>query len=256
MGASMLFLTVSEVQGHNEPCPFANGTGRGRLGNTSASSATQRRFFMPAAIVSMAAGIGTPSGVPVPWFRSSTPDVSRHPIVVEGDRDGFQTNQESEMSVTTPKGNAPEIRPNTSSDSITWVKEQTVIKRIRRALATKGHYLQKSRIGTDAFKELGQYAVLDDHFIPLTTDCKLPELAKFLGVLADDELIDPPLGRGWVHQVVRLSQVDGVIYSTPVSRTYTTKEAAERAAAKFAGDDVGIHSWDVEVKGGKQNADH
>ena len=153
------------------------------------------------------------------------------------------------------KGTSPEICPNSSSDSITWVKEQTVIKRVRRALAAKGHYLQKSRSGSDAHTELGEYCVLNDRFVPLSTHCKLPELAKFLGVLADDEMVDIPHGRGWVHQVVRLSQVDGVIYSTPISRAYSTKEAAERAAAKFAGDDVGIHSWDVEVcaKGGTKN---
>ncbi len=91
------------------PCRYAYRTRRRNLGNTSASSAAHRRFFVPTAIVAMAAGIGTPYGVPVPLFRFSTANVSRHPISVETDGDGFQTNKESEMSVTTPSG---EFRPN------------------------------------------------------------------------------------------------------------------------------------------------
>ncbi len=70
------------------------------------------------------------------------------------------------------------------------VTRPTLEKRVRRALAAKGHYLQKTRFGTDARIELGEYCVLDDHFIPLSADCRLPELARFLGVLADGEIIE------------------------------------------------------------------
>lgn len=227
-------LTVSEVQGHNEPCPFANGTRRENLGNTSAQSATQRRFFVPAVIMSMTAGIGTPSGVPVPLFRFLTLIVSRHPTAVRSDGDGFQRNKESEMSATTHKGNTPEIRPNTSSDSITWVKQGTVVKRTRRKLAERGHYLQITRAGTDARQELGEFAVLNDRFIPISTDCKLDELARFLGVLDDDELIDTPPGKGWRHYVARAKTIklDGIecITHERLTRDFSTAKAAEKAA--------------------------
>lgn len=164
------------------------------------------------------------------------------------------------MSATTHKGNTPEIRPNTVSDSITWVKEQTVIKRVRRALAAKGHYLQKSRIGTDACKELGEYAVLDDRFIPLSTRCKLPELAKFLGVLADDEAIDPPTNLGWLYHIARQTTVtvEGVpcIYNQQITRDFTTEKAARKAAEGIEDrEGLVICSWDASNrKGGTHNA--
>lgn len=129
------------------------------------------------------------------------------------------------------------IRPNITPSEISeirWVKEQTVIKRVRRALAAKGHYLQKSRSGSDAHTELGEYCVLNDRFVPLSTHCKLPELAKFLGVLDDDEMVDIRPGNGWRHYVARAKTIklDGIecITHERLTRDFSTAKAAEKAA--------------------------
>lgn len=85
------------------------------------------------------------------------------------------------MANATPRG---AIRPNST------VSRSTLEKRVRRALSAKGHYLQKTRPGSDARIELGEFAVLNDRFVPLSTHCKLPDLAKFLGVMTDQEAIE------------------------------------------------------------------
>lgn len=159
-----------------------------------------------------------------------------------------------------PKNTSPLIYPDGTKTSIVWVKEQTVIKRIRRKLAERGHYLQITRAGTDARTELGEYCVLDDRFVPLTTDCKLPELARFLGVLADDERLDPKPNKGWMYHIARQTTVtvEGVacIYNEQITKDFTTEKAA-RKAAEGIDDREGlvICSWDASNrKGGKDNA--
>jgi len=91
------------------------------------------------------------------------------------------------------------------------VSRPTLEKRVRRALAAKGHYLQKTRFGTDARIELGEYCVLDDHFIPLSADCRLTELARFLGVLADEEQIEAE--HEWCPVIIKV--IDSAAISVP-----------------------------------------
>ena len=121
-----------------------------------------------------------------------------------------------------------------TADTVTWVKELTVIRRIRRALAKKNHTLLITREGTHARRDLGLYAVLDADQEVIERNADLANLARFLGVLAPLEMIDPPLGRGWKHYVARqvTVEVDGVpcLYNEPVTRVYSTPEAARRAA--------------------------
>jgi hypothetical protein len=123
----------------------------------------------------------------------------------------------------------------TTSD-IRWVKEPTVIKRIRRKLAEQGKSLLKTRIGTTAHRELGEFAVLNSKHEVEIKLVNLRLLAMNLGVLANDERIDPPSNRGWLHYVARQTtiEIDGVtqIYNQPVTKkAYTTPEAALKAAA-------------------------
>jgi hypothetical protein len=154
------------------------------------------------------------------------------------------------------------IRPNSNGSDIRWISQATIIKRIRRKLAERGHYLQITREGSDARRELGEFCVLDDRFIPLSTNCKLAELAKFLGVLAAGEAIDPPSDKGWRHYVARqvTVEVNGkpCLYNEPVTRTYTTPEAARRAAAGIKDrEGLVLCGFDASlVKGGTKNADH
>lgn len=119
--------------------------------------------------------------------------------------------------------------------TVFWVKEATVIKRIRRKLAERNHSLLITREGTQARRELGLYAVLGaDHGV-IDKQVDLSKLARFLGVLAEDELVDPPMDRGWLFYVGRYERVvvDGIEcnYARPITREYTTEAAARKAVA-------------------------
>ena len=131
-----------------------------------------------------------------------------------------------------------EIRPHTPTSEIRWVREATCIKRIRRKLAERNHKLLITREGTQARREWGEYAVLDADGDVLQKDANLSDLGRFLGVLADDERVDPPIHRGWLHYVarVRTVHVDGIEarYHERLTRDYTTQEAARKAAERIA----------------------
>lgn len=89
-------------------CRYAYRTGRRGPETKGASSATRGRFLLPA-VFPMAAGSGTPSGVPVSFGPVREPAVIRHPIVFAGEVADSSTPKESEMSNDTSK---PENRPN------------------------------------------------------------------------------------------------------------------------------------------------
>lgn len=74
---------------------------------------------------------------------------------------------------------------------IHFIFRSTLEKRVRRALASKGYRLLKSRAGTAAFREYGQYAVENGirRIIAINHDLSL--LAHELGVLADNERLQP-----------------------------------------------------------------
>ena len=72
------------------------------------------------------------------------------------------------------------------------VRENTIIRRIRRKLATRGHSLIVTRHGTPARDDLGMFAIKDEHGEVLQRDANLEPLARFLGVLADHETTEPP----------------------------------------------------------------
>ena len=117
--------------------------------------------------------------------------------------------------------------------TITWVKEPTVIKRIRRALSARNHRLVITREGSQARRELGMYSVLDADDEVLQHDADLTSLARFLDVLAADEHIEPPPLKNWLFYVARYERVvvDGIEanYAAPITRMFSTAAAARRA---------------------------
>ena len=136
------------------------------------------------------------------------------------------------------KNTQARIHADSTTDTITWVREASVIKRIRRKLAERNHHLVITRLGTQARVKLGEYAVLNDQGEVLDKDCNLADLARFIGVLAADEMIDQPLNRGWRYYIGRTERVmvDGISanYARPITRTYTPEAAARRAVAHLA----------------------
>lgn len=145
-------------------------------------------------------------------------------------------------NIDTPTG---EIRPNTPSTTSTdpgrdfrWVREATVVKRVRRKLAERHHRLIITREGTAARREWGLYAILDAGGEVLQRNANLADLARFLGVLATHERIEPRGFQGWRHYVGKVETVivDGVSasYARPITpRTYTTEAAARRAVEQL-----------------------
>lgn len=135
-------------------------------------------------------------------------------------------------------------------DTVFWVREATCIKRIRRKLAERNHRLVITRLGTQARVELGEYAVLNDQGEVLDKDCNLADLARFIGVLAPEEMIDPRVDKGWRFCVARREQVeiDGkkYLHNRPLTRDYSTEEKAKQAAAHIQ-DRTGLVlvSWDA-----------
>ena len=120
-----------------------------------------------------------------------------------------------------------------TTQTATWVRLPMLVKRIRRHLAKRKHSLLISSEGTQARVEYGQYAVLDEHQQILSANCHLPDLARFLGVLADDEIVEPPANVGWRFHVARKHSgiVDGqtVKWLERLTRDYRTERAARKA---------------------------
>ena len=143
------------------------------------------------------------------------------------------------MANATPKG---AIRPKTTqtlhnadgtTSTIRWVREGTVIKRLRRFLAKTGCTLHISREGSADRQRHGEYFIRDQDGDVAHDNVNLEEWLRSCDLLADDERIDPPLDRGWLFYVGRYERVtvDGIDcnYARPITRTYTTEAAARRA---------------------------
>ena len=74
---------------------------------------------------------------------------------------------------------------------VSFVSRQTLEKRVRRALASKGHRLLKSRPGTAAFREFGLYSIENGLRRIVAVNHDLSLLAHELGVMADHERLQP-----------------------------------------------------------------
>ena len=157
------------------------------------------------------------------------------------------------------QGNTPAIRPNSTLSEIRWVKEATAVKRLRRHLATIGQQLVITKAGTWQRQHWGRMAIVEDTGEVYLKSVDLQSRLRAFGLMADDEQIEIE-GRAWRFFVARhrVEIIDGrsVGYNDQVSREYTTRAAAEKAADRIGGEDLAIVGFDAGlVKGGTKNAD-
>ena len=147
------------------------------------------------------------------------------------------------MQKQTSQGSKPAIRPKSTQliradgteSSIHWVRRDSLVRRLRRHLAKKNHRLLISAECSPARDELGEYAVIGADGHPLQVRADLDKLARFLGVLADDELVEPPAGKGWVYHAARehVEIIDGkrVRLRDRLTKDYRTERAARKAVS-------------------------
>lgn len=255
MAAAHPCLTVSEVQGQNASQSLdASRAGRRGPVIVGAQSATRGRFLLSGRF--MAAGSGTPSGVPV-LRPVREPAVIRHPIVFAGEVADSSTERRSPIMANANTPGA--IRPNSTLSEIRWVKEATAVKRLRRHLATIGQQLVITKAGTWQRQHWGRMAIVEDTGEVYLKSVDLQSRLRAFGLMADDEQIEIE-GRAWRFFVARhrVEIIDGrsVGYNDQVSREYTTRAAAEKAADRIGGEDLAIVGFDAGlVKGGTKNAD-
>jgi hypothetical protein len=163
--------------------------------------------------------------------RTATPDRSLG--------DGIQPDQEQTIMNTSHQGAQPENCP-------AFIARATLEKRVRRALAKQGRKLLKSRAGTPALREHGRYAVVDAGGAVIKTRMDLATLARELGVMTNEEYLDPR--SDWRYFVARQHQkvIDGrvVLFNDRVSRNFLTMEQAEAHALEMGGP-LGIVGFDV-----------
>ena len=121
-----------------------------------------------------------------------------------------------------------------TAQTVFWVREAAVIKRIRRKLAKRNHRFVISREATRARTEFGLYSILDANGDVLQRDANLADLARFLNVLADHETLEPARERGWRYHVCKRVAVehDGItrVCVEPITKTFTSEKAAWKAA--------------------------
>ena len=165
----------------------------------------------------------------VPPTRLATGERSKQPLL-----------EDSIMAINaTPTG---EIRPKTtqvinadgSVSSVILVAQATVIKRIRRKLAQRHHRLVITREGTQARKDLGEFAVLDAHEEILTKNADLTNLARFLRVLGDHEMLEAPADKTWrFFGVTEDEGDDGQVTRRRITASYRNERQVRHALAKI-----------------------
>jgi hypothetical protein len=82
-----------------------------------------------------------------------------------------------------------------TTPAISFVSRATLEKRVRRELAKRGRKLLKSRPGTPAFREYGQYAIENDLRRVIAVNHDISLLAHELCVLGDNERLKPKYHR-------------------------------------------------------------
>ena len=250
-------LHVRHAQGHNERKfqPMAGISYRHNAITRAVNPAMLRRIkrhsegafsclsssqITPWGVIStMAAGVGTRTSgrtlSPVLTTRTSPPPKPSTEVA-----DSVTTAKESTMN-TSPKGTLPENFP-------VFILRATLEKRVRRELAKQNRKLLKSRPGTPAYREYGQYAIENDRRTVLETHLDLVKLARDLGVMQAHEYLDPH--SDWRYYVVRhTTQIIGgkTIHSFDrLSRNFPTRAEAERHADRVKDDGpIGICGFDA-----------
>ena len=142
------------------------------------------------------------------------------------------------------------IHANGTTDSITWIREATAIKRLRRHLAKSGCSLHITREGSPDRQRHGEYFIRDQEGHLIDDKINLEAWLRAYNLMADDERIEPPPEKGWRYFVARhrIVQVDGVNarYAEPISREFTSRSAANRAAQGISDrDDLVLVAYDA-----------
>jgi hypothetical protein len=140
---------------------------------------------------------------------------------------------------TSHQGAQPENYP-------AFIARATLEKRVRRELAKRNRKLLKPRAGTPALREHGCYSVVDADGTVLKTRLDLATLARELGVMTNEEYLDPR--SDWRYFVARQHQkvIDGktILFNDRVSRNFLSREQAEAHALEMDGP-LGIVGFDA-----------
>lgn len=238
-------LTVRAASGQTADRHRHNAmTGIGLPKTSGMNGRDESGFFVPSALVRSMAGRGGELKSSPMLVSVDQPKPDRHPLIGLSGRRG-QTRLRAKPMATNPQGNTPALRPKStqliaadgSTGTITWIRRDSLVRRLRRHLAKKNHRLVISAEATASRDELGEYAVIGADGHPLQTHAYLDKLARYLGVLADDELVEPSPERGWRFFAARktIITVDGKDYwhSERLTKTFSTEKAARKAVAKI-----------------------
>ena len=119
-----------------------------------------------------------------------------------------------------------------------YITLDSAVKRVRRHLAKSGASLIKSKPGTKAWRELGDFSIRDASGEVLMKSVNLRSLMEAAEILADDEMIELPGFSGWRWYVARQTAVKNggqtVLCNEPLTRVYFTEKQARRAAESIA----------------------
>ena len=161
----------------------------------------------------------------------------------------------------------PQLEDNTMSQdnsigasvaiTFKYISLDTAVKRVRRHLAKTGGSLIKSKPGTKAWAELGDFAIKDASGEVLMKSVNLRSLMEAADILANDEMIELASKPGWRYYVARqiAVQEDGKTHyrNEPLSKVYFTERQAIRAADSIADRD-GVVVVGFNANGGKHDA--
>lgn len=176
----------------------------------------------------------------------------RHPVIGLARWRVCNPHLESIMSYDKTPGASAEI-------TFRYISLDSAIKRTRRHLAKTGATLVKSKPGSNAWRELGDFAIKDASGEVAMKSINLMSLMQAVEILADDERIELPGFSGWRWYVARQTAVKNggqtVLCNEPLTRVYFTEKQARRAAESIA-DKAGlvICSFDASGKSGGRDA--
>jgi hypothetical protein len=139
-----------------------------------------------------------------------------------------------------------------------YISLDTAIKRTRRHLAKTGAKLIKSKPGTKAWREFGDFSIRDASGEVVMKSVNLRAMMQAAEILDDHEIIELPGYSGWRWYVAReiAVQNDGqtVLCNEPLTRVFFTEKQARRAADRIV-DKAGlvICSFDAAGRSGEAN---
>lgn len=137
-----------------------------------------------------------------------------------------------------------------------YVSLDTAVKRLRRHLSKTGATLIKSKPGTKAWRELGDFAIRSSSGEILMKSVNIECLMQTAELLADDERIELPNRPGWRYYVARhvAVQEGGTTHyrNEPLSKVFFTERQAMRAADGIS-DQRGVVVVAFNANGGTNN---